>query len=79
MGNRGGPDERGTHCRDRACSGGWLWTICLEIPGAIGQGVSLEEAKNDLQAAIELLLQDREADVSRGLPADAVRMPLQIG
>ncbi|PZV02696.1 MAG: type II toxin-antitoxin system HicB family antitoxin [Cyanobium sp.] len=58
---------------------GGFWAICLEIPGANGQGESLEEARNDLQAAIELLLEDREADVSRGLPADAVRMPLQIG
>ena len=53
--------------------------ICLEIPGANGQGESIEEAKQDLQAAIELLLEDREAEISRGLPPDAMRMPLQIG
>ena len=59
-------------------SDGGVWTICLESPGANGQGESLDDAKNDLQAAIELLLEDREADVSRGLQDDAVRMPLQI-
>ena len=58
---------------------GGFWAICLEIPGANGQGESIEEARQDLQSAIELLLEDREADVNRGLPPDAVRMPLRIG
>ena len=58
---------------------GGFWAICLEIPGANGQGESIEEARQDLQSAIELPLEDREADINRGLPADAVRMPLQIG
>jgi predicted RNase H-like HicB family nuclease len=58
---------------------GGFWAICLEIPGANGQGESMEEARKDLQAAIELLLEDREADICRGLPPDAVRMPLHIG
>ena len=58
---------------------GGFWAICLEIPGANGQGESIEEARQELQAAIKLLLEDREADISRGLPPDAVRMPLQIG
>jgi predicted RNase H-like HicB family nuclease len=58
---------------------GGFWAICLEIPGANGQGETMEEARKDLQAAVELLLEDREADINRGLPPDAVRMPLQIG
>ena len=58
---------------------GGFWAICLEIPGANGQGETMEEARTDLQAAIELLLEDREADISRALPPDAVRMPLQVG
>jgi predicted RNase H-like HicB family nuclease len=58
---------------------GGFWAICLEIPGANGQGESMEEARQSLQVAIELLLEDREADISRGLPPDAVRMTLQIG
>ena len=58
---------------------GGFWAICLEIPGANGQGETVEEARTKLQAAIELLLEDREADISRGLPPDAVRMPLHIG
>ncbi|MFN7899271.1 MAG: type II toxin-antitoxin system HicB family antitoxin [Synechococcaceae cyanobacterium] len=62
-----------------AAQEGGFWAICLEIPGANGQGESIEEARQELQAAIKLLLEDREADISRGLPPDAVRMPLQIG
>ena len=58
---------------------GGFWAICLEIPGANGQGESIAEAKEDLQSAIELILEDREADISSGLPPDAVLMPLQIG
>jgi predicted RNase H-like HicB family nuclease len=58
---------------------GGFWAICLELPGANGQGETMEEARKDLRAAIELLLEDRAADISRGLPPDAVRMPLQIG
>ncbi len=57
---------------------GGFWAICLEIPGANGQGESIEQAKQDLQAAIELLLEDREAAISRGLPTDS-SLPLQIG
>lgn len=58
---------------------GGFWAICLEIPGVNGQGESIEQAKQDLQTAIELLLEDQEAAISRGLPPDAVRLPLQIG
>lgn len=58
---------------------GGFWAICLEIPGANGQGETMEEARTDLQSGVELLLEDREADISRGLPPDAVRIPLQIG
>lgn len=58
---------------------GGFWAICLEIPGANGQGETVEEARTDLQSGVELLLEDREADISRGLPPDAVRIPLHIG
>ena len=58
---------------------GGFWAIDLEIPGANGQGETVEEARTDLQAAVKLLLEDREADISRGLLPDAMRMPLHIG
>jgi predicted RNase H-like HicB family nuclease len=52
---------------------GGYWAICPEIPGANGQGETVEEAKNNLREAIELLLEDRKADILRGLPEDAIQ------
>jgi predicted RNase H-like HicB family nuclease len=51
---------------------GGYWAICPEIPGANGQGETVEDAKNDLRAAIELIVEDRRADMLRGLPSDAI-------
>lgn len=36
------------------------WAICPEVPGTNGQGETTEEAKNSLQEAIELILDDRK-------------------
>jgi len=58
---------------------GGFWAICLEVPGANGQGDTVQAAKADLLAAVELILEDREEDILRGLPSDAIREPLQIG
>lgn len=52
---------------------GGYWEICPEIPGANGQGETIEEAKDSLQKAIELILEDRRADMLRGLPEDAIQ------
>ena len=58
---------------------GGYWAICPEIPGANGQGETIEEAKNSLRQAIELILEDRKADILRGLPEDAIQEKLVIG
>ena len=58
---------------------GGYWAICLEVIGANGQGDTIAEAKADLLQAVRLILQDREEDVLRGLPTDAIREPLLIG
>lgn len=55
------------------------WAICPEIPGANGQGETIEETKNSLRQAIELILEDRKADILRGLPEDAIQETVQIG
>ena len=39
---------------------GGYWAICPEISGANGQGGTIEEAKNSLRQAIELILEDRK-------------------
>jgi len=51
----------------------WYIGYCPEIPGANGQGKSVDECKKNLADAISLILQDRREDVERGLPADAVQ------
>jgi hypothetical protein len=42
------------------------------VPGANGQGETIEEAKDSLRQAIELILEDRKADILRGLPDDVM-------
>jgi len=51
----------------------WFVGYCPEIPGANGQGQSVEECKRSLAEAISLILQDRRTDAQRGLPKDAVQ------
>lgn len=58
---------------------GGYWAICPEIPGANGQGETTEEAKISLREAIELILEDRKADMLRGLPDDAIQETLLVG
>ena len=58
---------------------GGYWAICPEIPGANGQGETIEEAKSSLRQAIELILEDRKADILRGLPEDAIQETVHIG
>ncbi|MBI3359322.1 MAG: type II toxin-antitoxin system HicB family antitoxin [Nitrospirae bacterium] len=58
---------------------GGYWAICPEILGANGQGETTEEAKNNLREAIELILEDRRADMLRGLPNDAIQEKILVG
>ncbi|HBW46620.1 TPA: type II toxin-antitoxin system HicB family antitoxin [bacterium] len=58
---------------------GGYWAICPEVTGANGQGETIEEAKNSLRQAIELILVDRKADILRGLPEDAIQDKILIG
>ena len=51
---------------------------CLEIPGANGQGKTIEECKASLAEAISLILEDRREDAMRGLPEDAIREVVAI-
>ncbi|MEI7637437.1 MAG: type II toxin-antitoxin system HicB family antitoxin [Syntrophus sp. (in: bacteria)] len=58
---------------------GGFWAICPEVPGANGQGETIEETKTNLRQAIELILEDRKADILRGLPEDAILDKVMIG
>jgi predicted RNase H-like HicB family nuclease len=46
---------------------------CPEVPGANGQGETIEECRESLKEAIRLILQDRLEDALRGVPDDAIR------
>ena len=58
---------------------GGFWAICPEVPGANGQGETIEETKDSLRQAIELILEDRKADILRGLPEEAIQDTVMIG
>jgi predicted RNase H-like HicB family nuclease len=58
--------------------GEWFVGFCPEIPGANGQGRTLEECRSNLAQAIELILEDRREDGLRGVPADAIREVVRI-
>ena len=58
--------------------GEWYIAYCPEIPGANGQGKTVDEAKKSLAAAISLILEDRRQDALRGLPDDAIRDEVSI-
>jgi predicted RNase H-like HicB family nuclease len=58
--------------------GKWYIGYCPEIPGANGQGDTVDECKQNLAEAISLILQDRRDDAQRGLPADAVQDTVSI-
>ncbi len=51
----------------------WYIAYCPELPGANGQGRTLEECKDNLKDAIRLILDDRLQDSLSGTPDDAIR------
>ena len=56
----------------------WYIAYCPEVPGANGQGRTIEECKASLADAITLILEDRREDGMRGLPDDAIREVVAI-
>ncbi len=53
--------------------GEWHIGYCPEIPGANGQGLTREEARQSLAEAIALILEDRREEGLRGVPPNAER------
>ena len=51
----------------------WYIAYCPEVPGANGQGKTIDECKASLAAAVSLIMKDRREDALRGLPEDAIR------
>ena len=58
--------------------GDWFISYCPEVPGANGQGDTVEESKRSLSEAIALILKDRREDGLRGLPTDAIRESVTV-
>ena len=51
----------------------WFIAYCSEVPGANGQGYTIQECKENLVEAIALILEDRRQDTLRGVPVGAVQ------
>ena len=62
---------------ESATEGGY-WAICPQVPGANGQGETIEEAKENLKSAIQLIFEDCLADIRRGLPKEAIEETISI-
>lgn len=56
-----------------SASEGGFFAYCPEIPGANGQGETLEECRQNLAEAIMLILEDRREDGLQGIPDDVIR------
>jgi len=59
--------------------GSWYIAYCPEIPGANGQGSTVDECRASLADAIALILEDRREDGLRGVPADAIQATVTVG
>ena len=57
----------------------WYLAFCPEVPEANGQGETEEAAIESLKGAIELVLEHRREEGTRGLPASARRGIVEIG
>jgi predicted RNase H-like HicB family nuclease len=57
----------------------WYIAYCPEIPGANGQGRSVEECRKSLSEAIALILEDRREDALKGVPEDAIQEVVEVG
>ena len=59
--------------------GDWYIPYCPELPGANGQGKTIEGVRRNLADAIALIFEDRRADGLRGIPPDAIRETVSVG
>jgi len=58
---------------------GWWVASCLEMPEAITQGETIEEARDNLKDAIQLLLEVRREDAEKQLEGrDVIRESLVL-
>ncbi len=72
---RGG-DLVGFTAEFRQIEDGWWMAQCVEVPEAVTQGETLEEARENLREALEMVIESRRED-SAGV-AGSMREPLNI-
>ena len=58
--------------------GKWYIAYCPEIPGANGQGRTINQCRRSLAQAIALILEDRREDGLRGVPKSAIRETVTV-
>ena len=58
--------------------GKWYIAYCPEIPGANGQGRTINQCRKSLAQAIALILEDRREDGLRGVPKNAIRETVNV-
>ena len=51
---------------------GWIMATVPELPGAVTQGATLEEARANIKDAVELLLESYREDALQKAPAGAI-------
>jgi predicted RNase H-like HicB family nuclease len=51
---------------------GWIMATVPELPGAVTQGATLDEARENIKDAVELLLQSYREDALSHVPAGAI-------
>ena len=56
----------------------WYIGYCPEVPGANGQGKTLEECRDSLREAIQMILEHRREEGLRGVPPEAVREIIEV-
>ena len=57
---------------------GWIMASVPELPGAVTQGRTIEEARDMIKEAVELLLQSYRENATRELPGNAIWETLSI-
>lgn len=58
---------------------GWWVASCLEVPEAITQGKTIEEARENLKDAIHLVLEVRREDAEKELEGrEVIREPIEV-
>jgi predicted RNase H-like HicB family nuclease len=57
---------------------GWIMAQVPELPGAVTQGHDMNEAREMIQEAVELLLQSYRENAAKDAPSGAIWEPLSV-